>query len=81
MKLKLDLFNDEGETITDGLVHNKVLSASDGFGPSNSKDVYQSIVTLRIFRDTEKKVKWPSKWMDQTVAAVSAALAKQAGLH
>ena len=67
MKFHLTNFNDEGVDINDQTVHNTVLSDSDGYGSSNSKNIYQSVIRWTMKKNGGEDKPWPGDWMDLSV--------------
>jgi hypothetical protein len=74
MKAMLRHFNDEGLTINDATVHNTVLSATDGFGSSNSKNIYRQSVQWTLITNADLRPRWPGDWMEQSVSELASKL-------
>lgn len=73
MKFHLNNFNDEGVAINDDTKHKEVLSEDDGFGASNSKNIYHSAIHLTLHK-TGQAVPFPGSWMDMSVKDLAAKL-------
>jgi hypothetical protein len=74
MLFHLQNFNDEAVTLTTETVHDTVLSTSDGFGPSNSKNIYRGVIRWTIKKQKMKDKPWPKDWMKSTVADLASKL-------
>lgn len=74
MKFHLSNFNNEGETIKDDLVLNKVLSDSDGFGPANSQNIFRAVMRWTFKKNGHKDKPFPRNWMDLTVSQLASKL-------
>lgn len=65
-------FNNEGVEISDSTIHEEVLSDSDGAAPSvSSKKLYIGALKWTIWANGGKQVKFPSNWMEKTVAELA----------
>lgn len=67
MKYHLGNFNDEGVDINDDTIHDQVLSASDGYGAANSKNIYRSVLRWTLKKNGHQDKRWPAKWMEMSV--------------
>lgn len=67
MKFQLKTFNDEGVTIDDSTIHDTVLSATDGFGDSNSKNLYVGVIRHTLKRNGHEDKPWPTDWFSNDV--------------
>jgi hypothetical protein len=67
MKFHLKNFNDEHVVIDDNTIHNTVLSANDGFGNSNSKNIYRASIRWTLKRNGHSDKAWPNDWFDKSV--------------
>lgn len=75
MKRVLRIFNNEGENITNDLIHNKVLAPEDLKPFEGSQYQYQKAVQRRLVLDTGKWLEiWPDGWMEKSVAEWSIVL-------
>jgi hypothetical protein len=72
MKYHLKNFNDEGVEINEGTFHNKVLSATDGYGNANSKYIYRAVIRWTLKNNGHEDKPWPSDWFDNGVAYLAA---------
>jgi hypothetical protein len=64
----LNHLNSKGASkIDENTKHEDVLSDTDGFGASNSKNIYQSYVQLGLVKHGHPHPEWPSDWMSLTV--------------
>lgn len=72
MKVKLQAFNNEGVEITEGTIHNEVLSTSDGFTPSQSSaKLYKGSILWTIWANGGKNSKWPANWIEMSVTELA----------
>ncbi|MBN2425849.1 MAG: hypothetical protein JXR46_10755 [Calditrichaceae bacterium] len=71
MKFHLNNFNDEDIDIDDETIHNQVLSASDGYGAANSKNIYRSVMRWTLKKNGHQDKRWPNNWIDMSVAELS----------
>jgi len=71
MKFHLKNFNDEGVVISDDTIHNTVLSDSDGYGTSNSKNIYRSSIRWTMQKNGHDDKPWPKDWFDKSVEYLS----------
>jgi len=71
MKFHLQNFNDEHVVISDETIHNTVISDSDGYGPSNSKNIYYSVIRWTMKKNGHEDKPWPSDWFDKSVEYLS----------
>lgn len=76
MRYQLAAFNDEGETLSDDTVHDTVLSADDGVGAANSKNIYRASIRWVLAQNGFPNAKWPQDWMSWTVTDLAAELLK-----
>jgi hypothetical protein len=67
MKYHLKNFNDEGVMINDQTIHKDVLSANDGFGAANSKQIYKAVIRWTLKKEGHEDKQWPNNWMNFTV--------------
>lgn len=67
MKYHLRNFNDEKVDINDDTVVNTVLSTTDGFGPSNSKNIFRLSIRWTLKRNGHKDKPWPTGWFGMSV--------------
>ena len=67
MKYHLGNFNDEGVQINDQTIHEDVLSANDGFGAANSKQIYKAMIRWTLEKQGHEDKKWPNDWMNRSV--------------
>jgi len=67
MKFHLKNFNDEGVEINDDTIHHDVLSATDGFGAANSKNIYKAVIRWTLKKNGHEDKRWPDDWMDLSV--------------
>lgn len=67
MKYHLGNFNDEKVPINDQTIHKDVLSATDGFGDSNSKAIYRAVIRWTLKKQEHEDKDWPDNWMDMSV--------------
>ena len=67
MKFHLSNFNDEEIEIDDNTIHNKILSDSDGYGDSNSKEVYRAVIRVTMKKNGQEDKPWPSDWFENSV--------------
>lgn len=74
MKYQLAPFNDEGVDIGDDTIHETVLDADDGFGPSNSKTIYEGAIRWTLVKAGHKDKPWPANWMGMSVRELAGAL-------
>ena len=74
MKYHLRNFNDEGEVINDQTVHNKVLSATDGFGNANSKYVYRAVIRWTMKKNGHQDKVWPADWFEKDISFLASKL-------
>lgn len=60
--------------VTEDTVHSEVLSSTDGFGASNSKNIYRASVrwTLKYAKKQDKP--WPRNWMELSVKDLASKL-------
>jgi hypothetical protein len=74
----LNHLNSKGaSTVDENTKHEDVLSDSDGFGASNSKNIYQSYVQLGLVKHGHPHPEWPSDWMSLTVKELAPKLLGQ----
>jgi len=66
-------FDDEGITITDDTIHNQVLSDSDGH-PLSSEELYNMVITQKLFVNGNPDRAWPSDWMGTSVDTLAGKL-------
>ena len=71
MKFHLANFNDEGVEINDNTIHNSVLSDSDGFGNSASKNIYRAVIRWTMKKNGHEDNPWPADWFDKDVEYLS----------
>lgn len=72
MKVKLQAFNNEKLEINEETIHKSILSDSDGFTSSQSSGkLYKGAIMWTVWANGGKKTRWPSDWMDQTVAELA----------
>jgi len=71
MKFHLQNFNDERVAISDETIHNTVLSDSDGYGSSSSKNIYRSVIRWTMKKNGHEDKPWPSDWFDKSVEYLS----------
>lgn len=71
MKFHLKNFNDEGVKIDDNTIHNTVLSESDGYGNSNSKNIYRAAIRWTMKKNGQKDIPWPKDWFNKSVDYLS----------
>ncbi|MFM9839500.1 MAG: hypothetical protein ACKVOQ_14620 [Cyclobacteriaceae bacterium] len=71
MKFHLTNFNDEGVEIGDTTIHSTVLSDSDGYGASNSKNIYRAVIRWTMKKNGHEDKPWPSNWFDKDVEYLS----------
>ena len=72
MRVKLEAFNNENVEITNETIHNSILADDDGFKPSQSSSkLYKGAILWTIWANGGKNVKWPSNWMEQSVAQLA----------
>ncbi|MDX1911575.1 MAG: hypothetical protein SFV22_08830 [Saprospiraceae bacterium] len=75
MKYHLRNFNDEGvNPVDENVIHHQILSASDGIGRANSKDIYKAFVRWTLIRSGHADKNWPDNWMETTVLSLSSKL-------
>lgn len=74
MLYHLQNFNDEAVTLDENTVHETVLSSSDGFGPSNSKNIYRGVIRWTLKKQKMEDKPWPKDWMKSTVADLASKL-------
>jgi hypothetical protein len=74
MKYYLIRFNDERVSINDNTIHNTVLDGNDGWGSSNSKDIYKNLVRWSLAQINHVQKTWPSSWMTMSVEDVADAI-------
>lgn len=66
----LPAFNNEGVTLSDDTVLNTVLSETDGFGSSNSAEIFHDAIvwTIKVNNKTKKIKKFQINWLNLTVS-------------
>lgn len=74
MLFQLQHINAGTEILTEDVIHETVLSDSDGFGPANSKNNYQNNVIYSISQAGKEVKKWPADWMKMSVAELASKL-------
>jgi hypothetical protein len=67
MKFHLKNFNDEGVSIDDDTIHHTVLSETDGFDGSNSKNIYRSVIRWTLKKNGHQDKPWPADWFEKSV--------------
>ncbi|MFC2138748.1 hypothetical protein ACFLTE_11285 [Bacteroidota bacterium] len=67
MKFHLENFNDEHVVIDDNTIHNKVLSANDVYGSSNSKSIYNESIRWTLKKNGHTEKQWPADWFEKNV--------------
>lgn len=68
MKKHLKNFNSNPEIkVSDNTVHNTILSANDGYGTANSKQIYKGMVRWSLSITNSPLKEWPKKWMEMSV--------------
>jgi len=73
MKYYLAYFK-KGKPVSDDTKHKSVLSATDGYGSANSKQLYRSFVRWSLAQENHSDPRWPTDWMDLTVEELASAL-------
>lgn len=71
MKFQLTNFNDEGEIISDTIIHKKVLNEDDGFAHVNSAQLYKDVIRFVLVKQNIKVKAWPSDWLNLSVNELS----------
>ena len=74
MKFHLKNFNDEGVVINDDTIHSTVLSDSDGYGSSNSKTIYRSVIRWTMKKNGHEDKPWPPDWFEKSVECLSSCI-------
>jgi len=67
MRFHLDSFDTAETVIDDDTIHNTILKENDGFGPSNSKNIYKLAVMMTLKKQNKRAKKWPANWMEISV--------------
>ena len=70
----LDNFNDENATIADDLKLSAVLSQTDGFGQSNSAEIFKNVIGWTFWRAGHPEPQWPDNWLELTIDELSTKL-------
>lgn len=76
MKFHLGNFNDEGVSINVNTIHNSVLSDSDGFGNSNSKNIYKALIRWTLRKNDQSDIPWPKVWINMSIKDLAVKLIK-----
>jgi hypothetical protein len=71
MKFQLKNFNDEHVTISDITIHNTVLSETDNYGDSNSKNLYRAFIRWTMVKNGHEDKPWPGDWFEKDVSYLS----------
>lgn len=74
MKYQLAPFNNENAEINEDTIHDAVLDEDDGFGPSNSKTLYEGTVRWTLVNAGHEDKPWPSNWMSMSVRELASKL-------
>lgn len=74
-KLRIDgVVNKKNIEPTEDTVHSDILSQTDGYGSSNSANLYKDLVVWDIHNNGGGVKEWPENWLSQSVKAVASVL-------
>jgi hypothetical protein len=71
IKFHLVNFNNEHVEINNDTVFNTVLSTKDGFGLSNSKNLFRGFIRWTMKSNGHKDKPWPKDWFEKSVTDLS----------